>query len=274
MSLPLNGFGQNHEMEPVLYSPEQAGRPQGPVEDWPDWSDPEESENRDKQSVQIHIQASEMGDPVTSRLPLSHTNLEEEPWDDFEDAEPTSDLSPTAPLSDPVILTPPRGDTTVKQVPEALRLGSSKPLKLISTLQKSTQSNTTSSWENGWAQEERHSEKSHNPLNSKSKPSVPQKNGGIEGLGDEFTIKVKKKVEQDPELDLFADMVPDIKLSSPTLLPLIGTSVSDARLATAFTENTKSLQVDSIAAKFAAANVKEVSVTGGVWGRYFLGQVS
>lgn len=251
-------------MEPVLYSPEQADRPQGPVEDWPDWSDPEECENRDGQSVQIHIQASEMGDPVSSRLPLLHTNLEEEPWDDIEDTEPTSDLSPTAPLSDPVILTPPRRDTTVNQAPEALRLGSSKPLKLTSALQQSTQSNTTSSWEDGWAQEERDTEKSHNPLKSKPKPTVLQKNGGIEGLGDEFTIKVKKKVEQDPELDLFADMVPDIKLSSPTLLPLIGSSVSDARFSTALSENAKSLQVDSLTAKFAAANLKEVSVSGGV----------
>lgn len=266
MSLPLNGFRQDSDMEPP-YSPEQTDRLEGPVEDWPDWSDPEESENRDGKSVQIHIQASEREDPVGSRLPVSHPNMEEEPWDDFEDTEPTSDLSPTAPLSDPVILAPPRGGTTattpVKHAPEALRLGSSKPLKLISTLRQSTQSKTTSSWDDGWAQEER-----DNPLNPK--PTVPQKNGGLGGLGEEFTIKVKKKVEQDPELDLFADMVPDIKLSSPALLPLDDSSVSGVGLSTASSENTKSLQVDSsidtvtLTAKFAAANLTEVSMCGRV----------
>lgn len=248
-------------MEPLSYSPEQSDRLEGPVEDWPDWSDPDESENRGGQSVQIHIQASEREDPVSSRLTLS--NMEEEPWDDFEDTEPTSDLSPTAPLSDPVILTPPRGGaaTPVQHAPEAQRLGSSKPLKLTSTLRQSTQSKTTSSWDGSWAQEERDSEKPHSPLNRK--PTVPQKTGGRGGLGDEFTIKVKKKDEPDPELDLFADMVPDIKLSSPALLPLDDSSVSDAG---ASTQNTKSLQVDSsidtvtLTAKFAVANLTEVSV--------------
>ncbi|XP_041791810.1 protein-associating with the carboxyl-terminal domain of ezrin [Chelmon rostratus] len=272
MSLPLNGFRQDRELEPLSYSPEQADQLEGPVEDWPDWSDPEESENRDGQSVQIHIQASERHDPVDSRLQPSHPNVEEEPWDDFEDTEPTSDLSPTAPLPDPVVLTPPRGGTAtpVQHASESLRLGSSKPLKLTSTLRQSTQSKTTSSWDDGWAQEERDSEKSPSPLTTKPKPTVPQKNGGIGGLGEEFTIKVKKKVEQDPELDLFADMVPDIKLSSPALLPLDESSVSDAGLCAASSENTKSLQGDSsidtvtLTAKFAAASLTETETDG--WG--------
>lgn len=264
MSLPLNGFGRESEIEPLSYSPEQADRLKGPVEDWPDWSDPEEGENRDGQPVQIHIHASKRVDPDSSRLPFSRQNMEE-PWDDFEDTEPTSDLSPTAPLSDPVILTPPRGGTTTPPVKhEATRLGSSKPLNLSSSLRQATQSKTTSSWDNVWAQEEMDSEKSHNP--SKPKSTAPQKNGGLGGLGEEFTIRVKKKLEQDPELDLFADMVPDIKLSSPALLPLEESSVSDAGLSTASSENTKSLQVDSsidtvtLTAKFAAASLTEVSM--------------
>ncbi|XP_037626319.1 protein-associating with the carboxyl-terminal domain of ezrin [Sebastes umbrosus] len=272
MSLPLNGFRQDTEMEPLSYSPEQTDRLEGPVEDWPDWNDPEESENRGGQSVQIRIQASEREDPVNGRLPPPHPNLEEEPWDDFEDTEPTSDLSPTAPLSDPVILTPPRGGATtpVNHAPEALRLASSKPLKLTPTLRQSTQSKTTSSWDDGWAQEESESEKSHNPLNPKPKPTVQQRNGGRGGLGEEFTIKVKKKEQLDPELDLFADMVPDIKLSSPALLPLDESGVSDAGLSTASSENTKSLQVDSsidtvtLTAKFAVDNLTETETDG--WG--------
>ncbi|XP_042340137.1 protein-associating with the carboxyl-terminal domain of ezrin isoform X2 [Plectropomus leopardus] len=272
MSLPLNGFRPDSAMEPLSYSPEQADRLEGPVEDWPDWSDPEEGENRGGQSVQIHIQASEREDPVSSRLSVLHPNMEEEPWDDFEDTEPTSDLSPTAPLSDPVILTPPRGGATspVKHAPEALRLGSSKPLKLTSTLQQSAQSKTTSSWDDGWAREDRDSEKSHSPLNPKPKPIVPQKNGGRGGLGEEFTIRVKKKEEPDPELDFFADMVPDIKLSSSALLPLDESSVSDAGLSAAPSENPKPLQADSsidtvtLTAKFAVANLTETETDG--WG--------
>ncbi|KAM7410029.1 hypothetical protein PAMA_001478 [Pampus argenteus] len=268
MSLPLNGFGQHSEMELVSYSPKQADRLKDPVEDWPDWSNPEEGENQDGQPVQIHIQASERVDPVSSGLPLSQQNMEEEPWDDFEDTEPTSDLSPTAPLSDPVILTPPRGSSTTTAKPQALRLGSSKPLKLSSSLQQSTRSKTTSSWDDIWAQEEMDSEKSQNP--TKPKSTVPQKNGGMGGLGEEFTIRVRKKLEQDPELDLFADMVPDIKLSSPALLPLEESSVSDAGLSAASSENTASLQVDSsidtftLTAKFAAASLTETETDG--WG--------
>uniref|UniRef100_A0A8C2YVG0 SCY1-like, kinase-like 3 n=1 Tax=Cyclopterus lumpus TaxID=8103 RepID=A0A8C2YVG0_CYCLU len=243
MSLPFNGFRQDSEMEPLSSSPEQTDRREGPVEDWPDWSDSEENEKRDGQAVQIHIQASEREDPVAGGLPLSHPNMEEEPWDNFEETEPTSDHSPTAPLSKPVILAPPRGgaNRSVHHAPEALKRGSSKPLKLTSALRQSAQSKTASSLGDGWAQEDGDSEKWDNPLNPKTKPTVPRRIGGRGGLGEEFTIKVKRKEAPDPELDLFADMVPDIKLSSPALLPLDESSASDAGPS----ENSKSLQADS-----------------------------
>lgn len=276
ISLPLNGFHQVRETEPLSYNPEQAKRLDRPAEDWPDWSDPEEAENRDGHPVRIHIQAAEREDPVSRGLPLSKPSMEEEPWDDFEDPEPTLDLSPTAPppdlsptaaLSEPVILTPPRESsaTPLKHAPEALRLGSSKPLKLTSTLRQSTQSTTTSSWDDDWAQKDK--EKSLNPM---SKPTVTSRNGGIGSLGEEFTIKVKKKIEQDPELDLFADMVPDIKLPSSATLPLDETLVSVSGLSTASSENTPSLQIDpsidteTLTAKFAAANLTETEADG--WG--------
>lgn len=270
MSLTLNGFHEDHEMGAPAYGAERTKRLQKPVDDWPDWSDPDENENRDGQSVQICIQASEIGDPVSSKLELSHTNMEEEPWDDFEDTEPTSDLSPTVPLSDRGIFTPPRAGTTtcVKQAPESLKLGSSKPLKLTSALHESTQSKITSSWGDGWAQEQRDSENSQSPTNVKAKPSLSQKNTGIGDLGEEFTIKVKKKGEQDPELDLFADMMPDIKLSCPTLLPLNENSAHNAGLSSGRSQNIESLQADAVvdtltlSAKFAAANLTEVSKSG------------
>ncbi|CAB1426542.1 unnamed protein product [Pleuronectes platessa] len=187
MSLPLNGLHQDSVIKPLSYSPEQPERPKGPVEDWPDWSDSEESK-RTGQSVQIHIQASERADPVQL---ASQPNTGEEPWDDFEETEPTSDLSPTAPSGGPVILTPPRGGTTASPVnyaPGASGLGSFKPLKLTSALRQSTQSKIASSWDDGWAQEEIDS-----ALNPKRTEAL--KKHGTGGLGDEFTIKVDSLID-------------------------------------------------------------------------------
>lgn len=253
MNLPLNGFHQDCEMKPS-YGTGPGDILQNPVEDWPDWTDHTGTVNTDGQSVQIHIQTSAGGDSVSRRLELSNADFEEEPWDDFEDAEPTSDLSPTTPLSDRDIPSPARGGTTipVQKAPVMLKLGSSKPLKLTSTLRESTQSKILSSWEDGWAQEE--SSDSH--LNLEANENVPQKKTGISGLGEEFTIKVKKRGELDPELDLFADMVPDIKISSSTLLPLNSDAASSA------SEHIKSFQVDSaLNSKFAATNLTEASRT-------------
>lgn len=255
-------------MEPLSYSPEQAERLVGTLEDWPDWNVHEENESKGGQSVQIHIQSSKRADPINSRL--AHENTEEEPWDDFEDTEPISDLSPTAPFAASVILSSPKRSTSsanTKEASEALRKDSSKPLKLTSTLRQSTLCKNSSSWDDAWAQEETESQKSQNLLYAELNPAVQQKNGGTGGLGEEFTIKVKKRVHQDPELDLFADMVPDIKLPSSALLPL-ERNMSDPTPSAAFTENAKSLQVDSsidtltLSAKFAAVNMTEV----GLWG--------
>ncbi|KAM8874385.1 protein-associating with the carboxyl-terminal domain of ezrin isoform 2-T2 [Spinachia spinachia] len=247
MSLPLNGFRQDSETEPLSYSPEQTDRLEGPVEDWPDWSDPEEGETRGGQPVRIHLQASEGGGPVRDTPPPSHRNTEHEPRGDIEDGEPTSDHYRAAPLSDPVVLPPPRGGavTPLSPAPEALRLAASKPLKLTAALRQSAQSRTASSLDEGWAQEETDAQ---NSLNPKSKAAASRKTGGRAGLGEEFTIKVKRSQKPDPELDLFADMVPDIKPSSagPSL-----PSDSDVDAAT-------------LTARFAVDNVAEAEADG--WG--------
>ncbi|XP_041862247.1 protein-associating with the carboxyl-terminal domain of ezrin [Melanotaenia boesemani] len=269
MSLPLNGFHQNSKMEQLSYSSKQSDRLEGAVEDWPDWSDQEESGSRDGQSVQIHIQATKRVSPLSSTLKLENT--EDEPWDDFEDTEPTSDLSPTAPFSESVAFMPPiKSNTTTTAKRAALGLNSSKPLKLTATRCQSTQSKSTSSLDSSWVQEQMDSQKSHSPPNREPKATVPQKTDPTGGLGEEFTIRVKKKAEQDPELDLFADMVPDIKLSSPALLPLEEKSVFDTRPSTASLGNAPSLHVDSsidtltLTAKFAVANLSETETDG--WG--------
>ncbi|CAN9500481.1 unnamed protein product [Ophioblennius macclurei] len=250
MSLPLNGFHSDSGVE-LSYSPGRTDRRRGATEDWPDWNDPEESDSRDPQSVQIHIQAAKPEDSTGTEMPLADQNAKEEPWDDFEDTEATSDLSPT----DPVVLTPP-----AKVSPDAMKLGSSKPLKLTSSPQPPAQKNSASSWDGSWAQEEIDSRKSHSPTNPK--PKVPLNAGGTGGLGEEFTIKVKKRVAQDPELDLFADMVPDIKLSSSALLPLEESSASDAgRLPTS---SDPSVDTVTLTAKFAVSSLTEAETDG--WG--------
>lgn len=256
MSLTLNGFHRDNERQEVSLGPEQTNRLEGPLEDWPDWSKNDVGENQNAQSVHIHIQPSKIADTVSSTL--THENAEEEPWDDFEDPEVTSDLSPTAPSADSVILPPPSGSSTrANQTPEALTLKSSKPLKLTSVLHQSTQNKSLSSWGDDWNQQ-KDFQKPLSPSALVPKSAVPMKSNRTGGLGEEFTIKVKKKVEQDPELDLFADMVPDIKLSSAALLPLEET-ISDKTLG-----SDSSIDIVTLTAKFAAANPSEAEADG--WG--------
>lgn len=221
--LPLNGFGQHGDTDSS--SPEEAAHSaKGRGEDWPDWSDPDESEDRKSQPVRILIEASNAAGPQRTV-----EAEEEEPWDDFEDTDATSESSPAAPV---VLTTPPSGQTT-----EPLRPGASKPLKLSSTTR---------------------------PANPP--PMGPKYRKGAGGLGEEFTIKVKKQQQIDPELDLFADMVPDIKLSSSPLL--VPSASGDA--AAAAPTSSYNAAADATAAmlsdKFAAASVTEVSGQRGLAG--------
>ncbi|XP_077878414.1 protein-associating with the carboxyl-terminal domain of ezrin isoform X6 [Ictidomys tridecemlineatus] len=73
------------------------------------------------------------------------------------------------------------------------------------------------------------------------------------GLGEEFTIQVKRKPAQDPELDWFADMIPEIKPSATFLiLPELRTETDDV---------SPGMQFSS---KFAAAEMNEAEAEG--WG--------
>ncbi|CAG5861517.1 unnamed protein product [Menidia menidia] len=264
MSLSLNGFHQEGGVQPLSHGPDRTEGRALAAEDWPDWSDPEEAEGRDGHPVQIHIQAANARQSVSSQHARHST---EEPWDDFEETEPTSDLSPTAPFSDLVVLTPPKKNALAassKPAPAALRLDSSKPLKLTSAPHQSTQRGNTSLWDHTWAQEEADPQDWDSPPNPQTKAAVRQKTGGTRALGEEFTIKVKKKTEQDVELDLFADMVPDIKLSSSALLPLEERSGLSAASSPETPQMDSSIQTLALTAKFAAANLSETETDG--WG--------
>lgn len=254
LSLPLNGFHHNTEVEPLSHIPEQPFRSERPAEDWPNWSDPEDSDTGEGKPVQIQIESS-AGVARGNRVALTRHSAEEEPWEDFDDTEPTPDLSPTAPVPDPVGQDRRKSENTT---PVKHKATSSKPLKLISTIQQSTQNKTTSSWDSSWAQTQQDTLKP-------SKPKLPIPSGGMGGLGDEFTIKVKRKVEQDPELDLFADMVPEIKLSSPALFSEEISRSTGLSLALSEKQLVEDLPGDtSFTAKFAAANIIENEGDG--WG--------
>lgn len=259
MSLPLNGFSPSRELE-SLSSPDQPETRAAQRDDWPDWSDAEEGEKRESgQPVQIHIQASERAPPT--KLPLAPRLVEEEPWDDFEDGEAASDVSPTAPSPDPIVLTVPAAAGGQSPVaPLKLIVGSSTALK-----QSSTHSSFSSSWDNGWSEEDKDLQKSPPNALSKfrTKGTAPRRiNGGsVGGLGEEFTIEVRRRRDRDPELDLFADMVPDIKMSSPTLVLPGDGGFTDSGLFSAglHSEPTQPSDVVTITGKFAATETTEVS---------------
>ncbi|MEQ2242155.1 hypothetical protein ILYODFUR_032931 [Ilyodon furcidens] len=162
-----------------------------------------------------------------------------------------------APSADSAILPPLRGSTSssADQITKALTLKSSNPLKL-----SSSQSKRTSSWDNDWSQK-KDFKSPLEPSVPVPKSAVPLKGNRTGGLGEEFTIKVKKKIEQDPELDLFADMVPDIKLSSALLLSLEERSV---HVADKTLEIGSSIDTATLTARFAVANPSEAETDG--WG--------
>nr|KAF6291620.1 SCY1 like pseudokinase 3 [Myotis myotis] len=86
------------------------------------------------------------------------------------------------------------------------------------------------------------------------RPKVPSELG----LGEEFTIQVKKKLAQDPELDWFADMIPEIKPSGAVLV------LPDLRTETVI-PNTDGISPGmQFSSKFAAAEMTEAESEG--WG--------
>ncbi|XP_040215640.1 protein-associating with the carboxyl-terminal domain of ezrin isoform X2 [Rana temporaria] len=79
------------------------------------------------------------------------------------------------------------------------------------------------------------------------------------GLGDEFTIKVRSK-SKDPELDWFADMTPEINISSA----FSASGYHEFENKTQTNVITDSEQTDSFSSKFAAAENTEMEAEG--WG--------
>ncbi|KAK3516703.1 hypothetical protein QTP70_022495 [Hemibagrus guttatus] len=251
-ALPLNGFSQEKEGENGI-------RTDRPDEDWPDWEDAGEKSGK-YQPVQISIQPADSD----SELPATAAYNEEEPWDDFEDAEVISTQSTTP---QPVLSSKSIGDGAIGpvSVPPSRPAGQSKALKLSTASVKtaSEQKNVSSdaNWEQTMTMKD--TRPSKRDLATEAKPKNGYRSAGAGGLGEEFTIEVKKKPDRDPELDLFADMVPDIKLSSTSMFLPIGSSFSmpEGHPTVSPTEPDTALE---LTAKFAAVDMTETDAEGWV----------
>ncbi|KAK9956634.1 hypothetical protein ABG768_014353 [Culter alburnus] len=258
MSFPLNGYKMGTQAVDSMKS-------NGAVrsdEDWPNWSDTEEAEKDKSQSVQISIQSADIPVQSNSAMPADNEDESEEPWDDFDDSEVISEQSPSTPLPVSIPKTSTKSSASSLSEPRGGPPRQSKALKLNPSVKRAPDHNHISSWDTGWDQTTDTLKPNKTSLASEPKPKSTIKNPKAGSLGEEFTIAVKKKPEKDPELDFFADMVPDIKLSSSSLLLTVESSASQP--ITGYTTSDSSIDRLSLTAKFAAADLTETEAEG--WG--------
>ncbi|XP_037681315.1 protein-associating with the carboxyl-terminal domain of ezrin isoform X5 [Choloepus didactylus] len=228
---PMNGISdvENIRQDSENFSSKKS-------EEWPDWSEPEEPENK---TVNKQIWPREPCDAAKSLF--TNLNAEEESWDDFELSSLDSKINPGGGITAtrPVTL----GEQT--SIPTSLPLTEeAKPLK--SSLSPKT----------SLVQSRDDSKQIKSPkVFSQERPrKVPSELG----LGEEFTIQVKKKPVQDPELDWFADMIPEIKPSAAFLI------LPELRTEMMVPNKDDGSSVMQFSSKFAAAEITEGEAEG--WG--------
>ncbi|XP_014396360.1 PREDICTED: protein-associating with the carboxyl-terminal domain of ezrin isoform X2 [Myotis brandtii] len=190
-------------------------------EEWPDWSEPGEPEGR--------TVSTQVWPPEPARSPLTDLKVVET-WDDLKHSSFSDAVSPGGGSSGT------SGEhkaipTSLLLTEEAKPLASSQPQK---TSPSPAQPPKVSSRER--------------------RPKVPSELG----LGEEFTIQVKKKLAQDPELDWFADMIPEIKPSGAVLV------LPERRTETVIPNADSISPGMQFSSKFAAAEMTEAESEG--WG--------
>ncbi|KAF2988161.1 hypothetical protein EK904_013695 [Melospiza melodia maxima] len=243
---PLNGIPGS--MNPLGSSRSSLTTSEKPAEEWPDWSEPEETDT--EKTVNIQIQPQELQGSTGPYF--ADQDVDEKPWDDFEPRSPSHKLSSG---SCPTVT---QAGAAERPLPGTQQL--SKELKSL-RLSPPTKPCHGNSWSNDkWDHEE--------PLGETVLPKTFQerlKSSSESGLGEEFTIKVKRKPVQDPELDWFADMIPDIKPSSSLLiLPEARTEAVIPTHSGGLSSREGASQTVLFSSKFAAADVIEAEATG--WG--------
>ncbi|NXL33170.1 PACE1 protein, partial [Glaucidium brasilianum] len=219
------------------------------AEEWPDWSEPEETDT--EKTVNIQIQPQE---PRGSMGPyFAEHDVDEKPWDDVEPSSPSPELSSGN------CLTVTQADAV--EMPRSLP-GTHQMSKEFRSLRQSppTESCPGNSWSNDkWD----HQEQLGETVLPKMTFQERSKSSSESGLGEEFTIKVKRKPVQDPELDWFADMIPDIKPSSAILiLPEARTEVVVPSHSGVASSREGASQNVLFSSKFAAADVFEAEAAG------------
>ncbi|NXL84090.1 PACE1 protein, partial [Alectura lathami] len=247
--LPLNGVPGSTSV--LGSSRSSLTTSEKPAEEWPDWSEPEETDT--EKTVNIQIQPREPQGSVGPYL-VGH-DVEEKPWDDLEPSSPRTEQSSGNCLT----------------VTRAAAAEARRPLPGTHQLSKELQSLKVSaptkpcpgnSWNNDkWDHQEQLGQTAlpKTTFQERLKPSLEP------GLGEEFTIKVKRKPVQDPELDWFADMIPDIKPSSAVLiLPEVGTEAVVSHHSAAVSSREGASQNVLFSSKFAAVDVVEAEAAG--WG--------
>ncbi|KFU96875.1 Protein-associating with the carboxyl-terminal domain of ezrin, partial [Pterocles gutturalis] len=246
---PLNGIPES--MKSLGMGRSSLATSKKPAEEWPDWSEPEETDT--EKTVNIHIQPQE---PRGSVGPyFAEHDVDEKPWDDFEPSSPSPELSSGN------CLTVTQADAVEMPRPLPGTHQLSKEFQSLS-LSPPTKSCPRNSWGNDkWD----HQEQLVETVLPKKTFQKRLKSSLESGLGEEFTIKVKRKPVQDPELDWFADMIPDIKPSSAILiLPEARTEAVVSSQAGAVSSREGASQNMPFSSKFAAADVIEADAAG--WG--------
>ncbi|XP_075420824.1 protein-associating with the carboxyl-terminal domain of ezrin isoform X3 [Tenrec ecaudatus] len=227
IKFPMNGVSDvkspSEDSENTPSNPTKA-------EDWPDWSEPEEPDNK---TVDIRIWSQEPHD--TAESPVKG-----ETRDDFEHSNLEMELSLRGGLP----------------AATAITSGEQKPIPtLFPPTEEYSPLNVSLSPKTSLIQ-------SGEDANQKPpKASTKERSFKIPselGLGEEFTIQVKKKPVQDPELDWFADMIPEIKPSAAFLI------LPDLRAEMMLPNKNDISPVVPFSSKFAAAEITE-GETGG-WG--------
>ncbi|XP_042530284.1 protein-associating with the carboxyl-terminal domain of ezrin [Dipodomys spectabilis] len=232
IELPMNGIS---DMKNASGDHEDFASGSKKCDEWPDWSEPEEPEN---QTVSIQVWPAEACDAARSQC--TNLNVEKESWGDCE-LNLGSQINPGGEISAAVPVT----SWEQKPVPVLLPLTEeSQPLK-------SSPPHKTNFAENREDSDQIKPPEAlpqDRPL--KARPEL--------GLGEEFTIHVKKKPVQDPELDWFADMIPEIKPSATFLI------LPELRTEMTVPSKDAVLPVMQFSSKFAAAEMSEGDTEG--WG--------
>uniref|UniRef100_A0A8B9WJ24 Protein-associating with the carboxyl-terminal domain of ezrin n=1 Tax=Bos mutus grunniens TaxID=30521 RepID=A0A8B9WJ24_BOSMU len=198
------------------------------AEEWPDWSEPEEPENKT-----VNAEVCPADPHAAAQSPLTNLNAEEEPWDDFEPGSLDTEVN----LEGGMMPTRPVTSGEQKATP-ALPSKSSLPPKTSLAQSRDDPDQT----------------KPPKVLSQERRLKVPSELG----LGEEFTIQVKKKPVKDPELDWFADMIPEIKPSAAILI------LPELRTETVVPNKDNVSSVMHFSSKFAAAEITEGESSG--WG--------